>query len=142
MVEPYKIEQIEGYSILAVPLNHSVPSVGYQITSPDGKSVFYTGDTGSGLARCWEQVSPQLLIIEVTTTNQFIELAKESRHLTPQLLEQELITFRKSKGYLPKVVTVHMNPMLEKEIADEIAAVNKSLNSSISLGYEGMQLEL
>ncbi|MBA7716476.1 Ribonuclease BN [subsurface metagenome] len=64
VIEPYKTKQIEGYSVLPIPVNHSVPTVGYQITSPDGKVVFYTGDTGPGLADCWERVAPQLLIIE------------------------------------------------------------------------------
>ncbi|MFC2048152.1 MBL fold metallo-hydrolase [Chloroflexota bacterium] len=142
VIEPCKIEQTEGYSVLAVPVNHSVPAVGYQVTSPDGKVIFYTGDTGPGLADCWEQVSPQLLIIEVTASNRFDEFAKESEHLTPNLLKQELVVFRELKGYLPQVVTVHMNPGLEEEIKAEIVAVAKDLNNSVILGYEGMRLHL
>ena len=34
-------------------------------------------------------------------------------HLTPELLKQELVTFRELKGYLPEVVAVHMNPAFE-----------------------------
>ncbi len=142
VIEPLKTEQIEGYSILAVPVNHSVPAVGYQITSPDSKIVFYTGDTGPGLSGCWEQVSPQLLIIELTAPNRFEEFGRESGHLTPNLLKQELINFRELKGYLPRVVTVHMNPGLEEEIKAETAAVAGELNTQITLGYEGMRLHL
>ena len=142
VIEPYQTEQIEGYSVLAVPVNHSVPSVGYQITSPDGKVVFYTGDTGPGLTGCWEQVSPQLLIIEVTAPNRYEESCRESGHLTPGLLKQELAIFRELKSYLPQVVVVHMDPGLEAEIKAEIAAVTRDLNSPITLGYEGMRLHL
>jgi len=142
LIEPYKAEQIEGYSVLAVKVNHAVPTVGYQITSPDGKILFYTGDTGPGLAGCWENVSPQLLITEVTATNKYEEFAKESGHLTPSLLRQELTSFQGIKGYLPQVVVVHMNPELEREIETEIAAVAQALNNSITLAYEGMQLRL
>ena len=142
LIEPHKIEQIEGYSVLAVKVNHAVPTVGYQITSPDGKVLFYTGDTGPGLAGCWENVSPQLLITEVTATNKYEEFAKESGHLTPSLLRQELTSFQGIKGYLPQVVVVHMNPELEREIETEIAAVAQALNNSITLAYEGMQLRL
>ena len=39
MIEPYRVEQVEGYSVLAVPVNHTGPTVGYQVTSPEGKSV-------------------------------------------------------------------------------------------------------
>ncbi len=142
VIETHQTEQIEGYGILAVPVNHSVPTVGYQITSPGGKVVFYTGDTGPGLADCWEQVSPQLLIIEVTAPNRYDGFAKESGHLTPSLLKQELDIFRDLRGYLPQVVVVHMSPGLEAEIKAEIAAVAKELNNPITLGYEGMQLHL
>ena len=143
IIEPGKAEQIEGYSILAVPVNHSTtPSVGYQITSPDGKIVFYTGDTGPGLADCWRYVSPQLLIIEVTASNRYEEFARETGHLTPGLLKQELTIFREVKGYLPLVVLVHMNPELEPEIEAEIAVVAEALNNSIDLAYEGMQIHL
>ena len=142
IIEPYKTEQIEGYSILAVPVNHSAPTVGYQIISPDGKVVFYTGDTGPGLRDCWEHVSPQLLIIEVTAPNKYEEFAKESGHLTPTLLKQELVIFRELKNYLPQVVIVHMNPGLEEEIESEIGAVAEALDNPITLGYERMQLQL
>ncbi len=142
IVEPYQTEQIEGYSILAVPVNHLVPTVGYQITSPDGKIALYTGDTGPGLTDCWEQVSPQLLIIEVTAPNRYEQFGKKSGHLTPSLLKQELASFRELKGYLPRVVVVHMNPSLEKEIEAEIAPLAKELNVSITLAYEGMLLQL
>jgi len=142
IIEPLKDEMIEGYSVLAVPVSHSVPAVGYQLTSPDGKVVFYTGDTGPGLAGCWRHVSPQLLIIEVTTSDKYKERAAEARHLTPSLLKEELISFREIKGYLPRVVAVHMSPALEKEIATEIAAVEKELDCSITIAYEGMELKL
>jgi len=142
IIEPYRTEQIEGYSILATEVNHSVPTIAFQVTSPEGKTVFYTGDTGPGLADCWKYVSPQLLIIEVIGSNRYEEPAKESGHLTPGLLKQELITFQQLKGYLPQVVTVHMSPTLEKEIETEIAVVGKALNNSITLAYEGMQLQL
>ena len=142
VIEPSKSEQVAGYSILAVPVKHSVPTVGYQVTSPDGKSVFYTGDSGPGLAGCWERVSPQLLIAEVTASDRFKESAGNGGHLTPTLLEQELIIFRELKGYLPRVVTIHMSPGLEAEIETELATVAAELNSPITLAYEGMRLHL
>ncbi|MBE9483023.1 MAG: MBL fold metallo-hydrolase [Chloroflexi bacterium] len=142
IVEAYKIKQVEGYDILAIPVNHTVPTVGYQITSPDGKAVFYTGDTGPGLANCWRYVSPRLLFIEVTAPDSYEEFAKGLGHLTPALLKRELISFQEVKGYLPQVVVVHINPNLEEEIAAEIAAVARDLNNPITLAYEGMQIHL
>jgi ribonuclease BN (tRNA processing enzyme) len=142
VIESGKLLQIEGYSILAVPVNHGVPTVGYQVASADGKVVFYTGDTGPGLVSCWQRISPQLLIAEVTAPDKYKEWAAQSGHLSPGLLKQELTSFKELNGYLPQVVAVHMSPHLEREIAAEIAAVGKELNSSITLGYEGMELDL
>ncbi len=142
IMEPEKPEQIEGYSILAIPVKHSELTVGYQVTSADGKTVFYTSDTGPGLTDCWQKVSPQLLIIEATLPNRYEQYAREAGHLTPALLKQELTSFHQLRGYLPQVVLVHMSPTLEKEIATEVAAVARALNNPIALAYEGMQLHL
>jgi len=142
IIELGKPQQIEGYSLLAVPVSHSVPTVGYQVTSPEGEVLFYTSDTGPGLAGCWRQVSPQLLIIEVTAPDKYKDWAASSGHLTPSLLEQELASFKELNGYLPQVVAVHMSPHLEKEIAAEIAALSKALGVSITLAYEGMEISL
>lgn len=141
-VEPYQVIQIAGYSVLPLPVAHSVPTVGYQVTSPDGKSVFYTGDTGPGLSHIWQYVSPQLIITEVTAPDRYRKFGEEKGHLTPVLLKEELLGFRKTKGCLPEVVTVHMNPDMEAEIAAELAKVAAELGSSITPAYEGRHLSL
>ena len=140
-VEPNKAQKILDYEVLPVPVRHGVPTVGYQLTK-GGKSFFYTGDTGPGLSQCWERISPQLLIIEVTASNQFTEWAAEGGHLTPALLERELTDFRKLKGYLPPIIAVHMSPHLEWDIAGEVAGVAKALDASITLAREGMEINL
>lgn len=141
-VEPYHEIQLEGYSVLPLPLAHSVPAVGYQVTSADGKKLFYAGDTGPGMAHCWQHCSPRLLIVEVTASNRYTDYGREAGHLTPNLLKEELIGFQKIRGYLPMVITVHMNPALETEIEAELAAVARELGTSISLAGEGRQLSL
>ena len=143
-IEPLKPFLINPYKILAIPMKHSVPAVGYQITSPEGKNLFYTGDTGNGLQDCWQHISPDLLIIEVTAADEYVNSAKEVRHLTPTLLKEELLSFQKIKGYLPKVITVHMFPQSpEKErIGAELKRVAAELNTPIIPGYEGMQITL
>ncbi|MES0329026.1 MAG: MBL fold metallo-hydrolase [Dehalococcoidales bacterium] len=141
-VVPYQEMAIEGYGVIAVPTNHAVPTVGYQLTSVAGRSLFYSGDTGPGLAECWRHISPELLIIEVTASSRYTDFGRKSKHLTPDLLRDELIGFREINGYLPRVLTVHMNPDLEKEIEAEIAALAVELDCSIELAGEGRELEL
>ena len=140
-VEQYQTYQIGGYSVLTTKSNHSVVTLGYQVTSVDGKALFYTGDTGPGL-ECWQQVSPNLLVIEVIGSNRYEAFAREKGHLTPSLLEQELTTFRKLKDYLPQVVLVHLYPDLEEEIKAEIDGVIESLGHPITIAYEGMRIDL
>ncbi len=141
-VAPEKTENIDGYRIQAVPMNHSIPAVGFQVTSPDGKAVFYTGDTGPGLAECCRHISPQLLITEVTAPNKYEGFARDAGHLTPRLLGLELDSFQRLKGYLPRIVAVHMNPIQEKQIEAELAVTAGSLGTSITLAREGMLVHL
>ncbi len=142
VVEPGQAESIAGYNVLPVSVKHAVPTIGYEITSPDGKKVFITSDTGPGLEECWRQVSPDLLIIEVTAINSWEKFALQSGHLTTSLLKRELESLKTIKGSLPQIVTIHMNPLDEKEIKEEIGIAAAALNTDISLGYEGMIIEL
>jgi len=142
VIEPNRAFTVAGYKILPVPVSHSAPTVGYQVTAPDGKTLFYTGDTGPGLAGAWPFTSPQLLITEVTAPNRFEEFGRRMLHLTPSLLKEELLAFQKQKGYLPQVVLVHMNPRQEKEIDAEVKQLSSELGTSITLAYEGMVIQL
>jgi ribonuclease BN (tRNA processing enzyme) len=140
--EPFRPTRIDGYSILPVPVNHGDASLGYQVTAPDGKVVFYTGDTGAGLSNCWEHISPQLMITEVTAPSSERDFATESEHLTPDMLAEELRDFQALNNYLPDIVVVHMNPQVEAEIAAEIKEVAGQLHASITLAREGMQIHV
>jgi len=142
LITPYDSQQIDGHNILAVPVNHFDLTVGYQITDAEGKTIFYTADTGPGLVNCWKHLSPQLLIVDVTVPNRCEEFATKTRHLTPAFLNEELISFKEVKGYLPPIVVVHMDPTLEKEIKEEVAGVAEALNTPITLACEGMQLRI
>ncbi len=142
IIEPGKTAKIIGYSILPIKVNHAAPTVGYQITSPDGKKVFITSDTGPGLEECWQQISPNLLVIETTLLNRDKDFALQAGHLTAALLQKELESFRKIKGYLPQVILVHMSPFLEKAIKTEVSIVEKELKTKITLGYEGMKINI
>jgi ribonuclease BN (tRNA processing enzyme) len=141
-VEVGRTESIAGYKVLPIEVTHAVPTVGYQVTSKEGRAFFFTSDTGPGLTECWQKVSPDLLIIETTTTNDKEEFARQTGHLTPKLLQKELERLRTINGVLPKVVIVHMTPLQEETIAREIADVSRHLNADIQLGYEGMEIEL
>lgn len=141
-IEPYSRKTIAGYDVLAVPVKHSAPTVGYQITSANGSSLFYTGDTTAGLSDCWRHVSPQLLITEVAGPDKYEDWLKKAGHLCPRLLREELVQFRRLKGYLPRVIAIHIGNPYEEEIKGQVAQVAQELEADMSLGYEGMILTL
>lgn len=141
-IEAGRTETIAGYDVLPVKVNHAIPTVGFQITSADGKKVFVTSDTGPQLADCWKQVTPDLLIVETTMLNKQEESARMTGHLTAGLLRQELQSFKEINGYLPQVIATHINALDEKEIRAELEVVAKALNAVILPGYEGMRINI
>ncbi|MEE8619489.1 MAG: MBL fold metallo-hydrolase [Dehalococcoidia bacterium] len=141
-IEPYSRKTIAGYDVLAVPVKHSAPAVGYQITSSDGKSLFYTGDTTVGISECWQHISPKLLITEVAGPNKYGDWLKKAGHLCAEFLKEELIQFRRLKGYLPRVIIIHIGNPYEQEIKEEVAEVAQELKADITLGYEDMKVTL
>ncbi len=141
-INPHQTLRIGEHTVRAEPVVHPVPTVGFYITGPQGESAFYSGDTGPGLFETWRHISPQVVVIEVTLSDIYTERAREAGHLTPQLLGAELATFRQMKGYLPRVVAVHMDPTLESAIEGEIGTVASDMPADISLAHEGMVLDI
>ena len=140
IIEPDKSYRIEGLEIVALPVNHPGNALGYFVKNAEGKSFFYTGDTTSGLNFCWERISPDLILAEMTFPNSRQELASRTRHLTPLLLEQELTRFKEIKGYWPGVVAVHLDPLTENKIREELSELARLINIQIDVAYEGMKI--
>ena len=141
-MEPFNPQAIQGYRVTAIPVRHPLEAVGFEITSEDGRSLFYTGDTGPCLSHVWERVSPQLLVADVTFPNRLNEMARDAEHLCPEMLKDELIEFLRIKGYLPKVIVIHLSPQFEPEIDKEVKQVAKALGASINIAREGEELIL
>jgi ribonuclease BN (tRNA processing enzyme) len=139
-LETFKSRNIEGYQVTAVPLNHPIETVGFDITSPDKKGVLYLTDTGPGLDKLWGRVLPDLLIVDTTYPDRLENVAWDAGHLCPQLLMKELVSFRRVSGYLPRVISIHLSPRLEEEIRDGIKHVSSELGISIEVAKEGDRL--
>jgi len=141
-LEHFKTQNIEDYQVLAIPMNHPAGAVGFEITSKDGKKVFYTGDTGPGLASIWEYISPHLLIVEATFPNRLESMARDAGHLCPEMLKGELIDFHGVKGYFPQVILIHLSPQFEEEIKEEAQEIARELKLSIGIACEGERLTI
>jgi ribonuclease BN (tRNA processing enzyme) len=142
LIQPSQPFEVEGYTVLPTPVKHALPTVGYQVTSPNGKSIFYSGDTGAGLSELWPAISPQVLFIEVTAANKWEAAMQHSGHLTANLLKEELISFHRIKGYFPMVYAVHRNAADEREICAELEELRRTLGVPVLPAHEGMQVRV
>lgn len=103
-----QVTEVAGRKIIAVPANHTVPAVGYQLDSGTGSLVF-TGDTTSNDA-LWKVVNKirnlRYLIIETAFSNRERQLATVSKHLCPSMLAEEL----KKLQHNPEIYITHLKP--------------------------------
>ncbi|MBF8304782.1 MAG: phosphodiesterase class-II:metallo-beta-lactamase-like protein [Dehalococcoidia bacterium] len=136
-VEPGSPFVIEGYNILPLRVIHSVPALAYAITSPNGGTLLYSGDSGAGSGSAWAATKPDVLVVEITFPDTLVDSALSFGHLTPELLAGELNTFRDVQGYLPKIAAVHINPYYENEIVAGVANIARRLSVDISIPQEG-----
>ena len=110
--------ELGSRKISALPANHVVPAVGYQLDSGKSSLVF-SGDTTSCEA-FWQQVNKvdnlRYLIIETAFSNAEIELAKISKHLCPSMLMDELNKLSRSA----EIYITHLKPGEGEIIMQEI----------------------
>ncbi len=115
---------INQKTITAVPANHVVPAVGYQIDS-GAHSLVFTGDTAGGEA-FWQAVNQiknlKYLIIETAFSNAEADLAKVSKHLCPSALAAELANMQQPA----EVFITHLKPGEDAMIMQEIKANPKT----------------
>ncbi|MFQ3573110.1 MAG: 3',5'-cyclic-nucleotide phosphodiesterase [Thermodesulfovibrionales bacterium] len=124
---------IYDYKITPIAVNHTVPAVGYLVVDKDGKSLFYTGDTGP-TSKTWKRLGDRCLdalIIEVSFPNKMKELALITGHLTAELMSAEL----KSIKCMPKRVFItHPKPQYLKQISSELKMLRMKNLSMLSDG--------
>ena len=110
-------------SVVAVPVNHIVPTVGLVVS--DGQtSVAFSSDTAE-TEEFWKFVNEMkdldALLIEASFPNRMAKLAEVSRHFTPASLGQEL---QKLTHNGMDIMTVHLKPSYRDEIVDQLNALN------------------
>jgi ribonuclease BN (tRNA processing enzyme) len=122
----YKINTIEvehpfevnGYTVTAYNVNHTIPAIGYVIEDSEGRRLLYTGDTGS-TDDIWRATSKPIhaAIIEVSMPNSMEEMAVMTKHLTASLLAKEV---RKMDNVPQMIYITHPKPQYLDTIIKEI----------------------
>ena len=113
---------IGDYRILATRVNHSVPAYGYLVEHASGSSLLYTGDTGPTEA-IWKRMrghNVQALIVEVSFPNELRSHALATGHLSPSLLEAEILKMPSTPG---KIYISHLKPPFRPQIEAELARI-------------------
>lgn len=117
--EPGSKITIGDRHLVSVPVNHTVPAVGYLLGNRDGWLAF-TGDT-TETDEFWKVINGvdnlRHLIIETTFTNEQAELARIAKHLCPSMLVTELQKLTQQ----PEIHLTHLMPGAEQAILAEIA---------------------
>jgi ribonuclease BN (tRNA processing enzyme) len=111
--------KLNSYSITPYKVNHSVPAVGYLVEDRRGRRFFYTGDTGPVDATLESIGTKKIdcLIIEVSFPNRMEDIAIKTGHLTPQLMEKELLKMNHQPG---RVLITHLKPGYLQTVRTEL----------------------
>ena len=121
-------------TITALPAEHSVPAVGYQLDS-GAASLVFTGDTTSNDA-FWKVVNKitnlRYLIIETAFSNQEQRLAVISKHLCPSLLGGELAKLMRQAA----IYISHLKPGQIELIMGEIEECAGEFNPNMLQNHQ------
>ncbi len=121
VVQPLTPVSVDGLTITAIPVDHTVPTAGYLLQ--DGTdAVIFSSDTGP-TEEIWrvarETPSLRAIFVECSFPDSMEEVADVSRHLTPSRLRNEMTKF-------PPGVPVnlyHMKPPTLPALRAEVSAL-------------------
>lgn len=121
-VQLFETVELAGRRITPLPVDHTVPAVGYRLDSGLGSLVF-SGDTGPCPA-LWEAVNAvenlRYLIIECAFPDGEERLALLSKHLCPSLLVKEL-------SQLKRMCDIHITHLKPGKMEVTMAEIDRVL---------------
>jgi ribonuclease BN (tRNA processing enzyme) len=121
--------RFEGFRVNTLPVNHNPESIAYRITTPDGASVVYSGDTDVSDNLITLSKGADLLICESALP----EALKVKGHLTPPLAGEMA-----SRAGVKKLVLTHFYP--ECGPADIEAECRKTYSGPLILAEDLMKI--
>ena len=117
ILSPNEHFELNGRNFETIPVNHTVPGVGYRVSNKTGVFVF-SGDTTSN-DTLWQVLNSgkrlDVLMVEAAFANRDIDLCRRARHYCPQLLGEDM---RKLK-HDPDIYISHTQPGEEQSIFAE-----------------------
>ncbi|MFK5976129.1 MAG: 3',5'-cyclic-nucleotide phosphodiesterase [Sulfurovum sp.] len=124
--------QMDGYTITPIKTNHLQGSCGY-IIKQSNQGIFITADTYCS-DTIWDRLNADntihTLCIDVSFPSQYDKLAKDSKHLTPKILKQELTKLKRDDL---TVSIMHLKPSFNDIISQESIEYNILLQDGVIL---------
>jgi ribonuclease BN (tRNA processing enzyme) len=122
-IEPRRPFRVAGLRVTAIPVNHTVPTVGLLLRDSTA-AVLFTSDTAS-TDEIWEVAnrtsSARAIFVDVSFPDELAALARDSRHLTPAALGRELEKLRRPL----RIYAVHVKPQSREQVERELAALRR-----------------
>ncbi len=126
-------EQVCGFTVRALLVSHTIETCAFVVTSEEGRTMAYSGDTGP-TERLWEALAAEqdlaAVLLEVSFPEKERKLATQSGHLTPQLVEAELKKLGRPE--LP-ILLYHVKPVFQREVELECARITEANLSFLQL---------
>lgn len=117
VMQPGEKITIRKREIEMIPVNHTVPGVGYCVADKRS-TVAFSGDTTTN-ETLWESLnkyeSLDMLFVEAAFSNHDLEISRISKHYCPQLLAEDLTKL----NHRPEIWLTHFKPGEEDLIYDE-----------------------
>lgn len=130
---------VNGYSVTAYSVSHTVPAVGYIMRDSSGRTLLYTGDTGPTKQIWTASHNVHVMIIEVSFPNSMGDLAIKTGHLTPALLGLEI---DKMNHRPEKILITHIKPQYTARIRKELQEIKKKKQVAIQIIKDGRTYEV
>ena len=112
---------VDNVNLKAIKTNHTAGSCGY-VVEKNNEAIFFTADTCSSY-KIWEEVNnnPKInsVIIDVSFPSSYRQLALDSKHLTLELLKEDLKNLKRNNV---EIYINHLKPSFIDIIKQELAS--------------------
>ena len=132
---------INNMILKAIKTNHTEGSCGY-VVEKNNNAIFFTADTTTCPA-IWDEINKNKkinsVIIDVSFTSDYRQLAIDSKHFTPELLNEDLVNLKRNDV---KLFINHLKPSFIPKIEDEINNTFKGMLNGGCILYDGDKINI
>jgi len=132
---------VNDIKLKAIKTNHTDGSCGYVIEK-NNNAIFFTADTTTCPA-IWNEINKNekinSVIIDVSFTSDYRQLAIDSKHFTPELLNEDLVNLKRDNV---KIFINHLKPSYIEKIEFEINNTFKGMLNGGGILYDGDKIDI